>query len=83
MAAEPTHTAELDARGLKCPLPVLRARKAIKPLAAGEVLLMLATDPAASQDLPAFCETTGHKLLAHDEKSINDELVLRFWIEKS
>ncbi|MGB0844799.1 MAG: sulfurtransferase TusA family protein [Alphaproteobacteria bacterium] len=77
------HTAELDARGLKCPLPVLRARRAMKPLATGDVLLMLATDLAAAQDVPAFCETTGHVLKKHDSTELEGEAVLRFWIEKS
>ena len=53
----------LDAKGLKCPLPVLKARKAMKPLAAGETLLVEATDPSAAQDFASFCETTGHELL--------------------
>lgn len=53
----------LDANDLKCPLPVLRARRAMKPLAAGEVLRIEATDPGAVKDFAAFCETTGHILL--------------------
>lgn len=57
----------LDVKGLKCPLPVLRARKALKPLAAGEVLEVHATDPSAVQDFASFCETTGHALLGSDE----------------
>lgn len=81
--ADIVHTAELDARGLKCPLPVLRARKAIKPLAVGEVLKMLATDPAALQDLPAFCKVTGHKLLAQETAKFENESVVVFWIQKA
>ena len=53
----------LDAKDLKCPLPVLRARRAMKPLAAGAVLRIEATDPGAVKDFAAFCETTGHVLL--------------------
>jgi tRNA 2-thiouridine synthesizing protein A len=53
----------LDAKGLKCPLPVLRARKAMKPLATGDILLVEATDPSAVQDFKSFCETTGDGLL--------------------
>jgi tRNA 2-thiouridine synthesizing protein A len=52
----------LDARGLKCPLPVLRARKAIQGLAPGAVLHVLATDPGSVRDFQAFCEATGHAL---------------------
>lgn len=55
--------AELDATGLKCPMPVLRARRALKPLADGDILRVLADDPAAAKDMPAFCETTGHELV--------------------
>jgi tRNA 2-thiouridine synthesizing protein A len=50
----------LDAQGLKCPLPVLRARKAIRGVPAGGLLQVLATDPAAPQDFRAFCRETGH-----------------------
>lgn len=57
----------LDTKGLKCPLPVLRARKAMKPLAAGDVLAVQATDPGSVQDFRSFCETTGHELLDSDE----------------
>ena len=68
----------LDAKGLACPLPVLRARKAMKPLAAGEVLQILATDPGAVEDFKTFCEVTGHVLLSSGE----DDGVFRFEIQK-
>ncbi len=54
---------ELDARGLLCPLPVLRARKRLMAMAPGQVLRVLATDPAAAIDLPHFCAQTGHGML--------------------
>jgi tRNA 2-thiouridine synthesizing protein A len=57
-----THT--LDAKDLTCPLPVLRARKAIKHLAPGDILEVAATDPAAVRDFPAFCEATGNELIS-------------------
>lgn len=53
----------LDARGLQCPLPVLRANKVLKTMAAGAELEVLATDPAAPQDFASFCKTTGHALV--------------------
>ena len=53
----------LDARGLKCPLPVLKARRALKEVPAGGILRVLATDPGAEQDFAHFCETTGCLLL--------------------
>lgn len=54
----------LDAKGLLCPLPVLRARKALKTLLVGDVLAVEATDPAAPKDFAAFCEATGNRLLS-------------------
>ena len=60
----PDWAAEVDARGLLCPLPVLRARKALAGIATGQVLRLLATDPAARIDLPHFCATAGHEVLA-------------------
>jgi tRNA 2-thiouridine synthesizing protein A len=58
----------LDARGLSCPLPVLRARKAMQKMAAGAVLEVLATDPGTVKDFGAFCEATGNELLARHER---------------
>ena len=57
----------LDVRGLKCPLPVLRANNAIRALSPGETLEVQATDPAAPQDFVNFCETTGHALVESRE----------------
>ncbi|MSO76842.1 MAG: sulfurtransferase TusA family protein [Alphaproteobacteria bacterium] len=56
----------LDATGLKCPLPVLRARRLLKDMAAGERLVVRATDPAAPKDFDAFCAMTGDVLEASD-----------------
>ncbi len=53
---------ELDARGLLCPLPVLKARKRLQGMTRGQVLRMLATDPAAVIDVPHFCNEAGHAL---------------------
>ena len=57
-------TVLLDAQGLMCPLPVLRARKKISEIAPGELLTVLATDPAALRDFQAFCEQTGHPFVS-------------------
>jgi tRNA 2-thiouridine synthesizing protein A len=59
----------LDVRGLKCPLPVLRARKAMQGVARGDVLRVLATDPGTVKDFQAFCAATGHELLGHAEQA--------------
>lgn len=58
----------LDATGLKCPIPVLRARRAMKPLVQGQVIEIHATDPSSVQDFKAFCETTGDDLLESREE---------------
>ncbi|WP_099827693.1 sulfurtransferase TusA family protein [Oceaniglobus indicus] len=55
--------AELDTRGLLCPLPVLKARKRLGTLEPGQILKMLADDPAAVVDVPHFCAEAGHALL--------------------
>jgi tRNA 2-thiouridine synthesizing protein A len=59
----------LDATGLRCPLPVLKARKALKEMASGQVLEVRATDAAAPKDFRAFCEMTGDALLAADDEN--------------
>jgi tRNA 2-thiouridine synthesizing protein A len=71
--------ATLDATGLLCPLPVLKARRALKPLAAGAILEILATDPGATRDFEHFCQTTGCELLEAREEPGG---VLRFWLKK-
>ena len=58
-----THDAELDAVGLLCPLPVLKARKRLEPLRRGQILMMRADDPAAVVDVPHFCAEAGHTLI--------------------
>jgi tRNA 2-thiouridine synthesizing protein A len=58
---------ELDARGLNCPLPILRAKKALTDMQSGQVLKVLATDPGAVKDFQAFSRQTGHPLLSHGE----------------
>jgi len=57
---------ELDAQGLLCPLPVLKARKRLLGMASGQVLRLMATDPAAVVDVPHFCAEAGHVLLGSE-----------------
>ncbi len=54
---------ELDARGLTCPLPILKAKKALSDMASGEVLKVLATDPGSVRDFQAFSRQTGNELV--------------------
>lgn len=58
---------ELDARGLNCPLPILRAKKALAEMQSGQVLRIVATDPGSVKDFQAFCKQTGHTLLEQAE----------------
>ena len=68
----------LDVKGMSCPLPVLRANKALRALEPGDRLRVLATDRAAVADFQAFCRETGHALVAQGE----DNGVLSFTIRK-
>ena len=72
-------SATLDATGLLCPLPVLKARRALKPLAPGGVLEVLATDPGATKDFEHFCQTTGCEMLEAIEQPGG---ILRFLLRK-
>ena len=58
---------EVDARGLNCPLPILRTKKALADMASGEVLKIMATDPGSGRDFQAFAKQTGNELLEHQE----------------
>ncbi len=58
---------ELDAKGLNCPLPILRAKKAVGKLESGQVLKIIATDPGSVKDFEAFCNQTGNELLESTE----------------
>ena len=53
----------LDAKGLNCPLPILKAKKALKDVPTGETLKIVATDPGSVADFEAFCRTTGNELV--------------------
>jgi tRNA 2-thiouridine synthesizing protein A len=60
---------ELDTRGLNCPLPILKAKKALKEVAAGDTLRVVATDPGSVSDFAAFCRTTGNDLVEQSEEN--------------
>jgi len=67
----------LDVRGMTCPLPVLKANKALRALAPGATLAVLATDPAAVKDFQAYAQETGHELVAWAEEGDAFRFVLR------
>ncbi len=69
----------LDAKGLTCPLPILRARKALNAVPTGEILQVLSTDPGAVADFEAFCRTTGNELL----ESKSEDGVYSFLIKRT
>ena len=73
-----TWDVELDTLGLLCPLPILKARKRLMSMKSGEVLRMLADDPAAMIDVPHFCFETNYKLLSQEIKGNQ----LLFFIQK-
>jgi len=78
MVTDPAVTT-LDVSALKCPLPVLKARKALAALAPGAMLEVLADDPGAAEDFAAFCEATGHRLVGQSMETG----VQRFLIQKA
>jgi tRNA 2-thiouridine synthesizing protein A len=68
----------LDAKGLNCPLPILKAKKALKDVPMGGTLQVIATDPGAVKDFEAFCRTTGNELMESKE----DDKVFSFLIKR-
>ena len=68
---------EIDALGLLCPLPVLKARKRMQGMAAGQVLSLLTDDPAARIDVPHFCRQEGHDLLETSEDGSARKFLIR------
>lgn len=76
MSFQPDHT--LEAQGLRCPEPVMMIRKSIRSMANGEVLLILADDPATKRDVPNFCQFMDHQLI----KAETEQLPYRYWVQK-
>ena len=60
---------ELDVKGLNCPLPILRAKKALADMESGQTLKIIATDPGSVKDFAAFCKQTGNPLLSSEESA--------------
>lgn len=69
----------LDARGLNCPLPILRTRKALSALTAGETLKVISSDPGSIKDISSFCQQTGDELL----ENFTDQAEFTFIIRKA
>lgn len=70
---------EVDARGLNCPLPILRAKKALAELASGDILHVVATDPSSMRDFQAFCRQTGNALVRQFE---NDQREFEHFLKR-
>lgn len=68
----------VDAKGLACPMPIVRTKKAMDGLSSGQILEVHATDKGAKNDLTAWAVSGGHSLLKHEEEAG----VLKFWIQK-
>lgn len=68
---------EVDARGLNCPLPILKAKKALAELQSGQLLRVLCTDPGSARDFQAFAQQTGNALVAQSEAQGEFTHVLR------
>ena len=62
---------EVDARGMNCPLPILKAKKALAEIESGQLLKVVCTDPGSVRDFQAFCKQTGHGLV--DQQTLDDE----------
>ena len=77
MASETPEPLTIDAIGLKCPLPVLLARRALAKLGTGAVLVVMADDPLARIDLPAFCQAEGHELLGIEAAALGQIFRIR------
>ena len=67
----------VDAKGLNCPIPILKAKKAMKDVPSGGTLEVFATDPGAVQDFEAFCRSTGHELVESNVEDGTYSFVIR------
>jgi tRNA 2-thiouridine synthesizing protein A len=79
MTEDKTHDTDvlLDVTGFQCPIPVLKARRAVRNMTPGDILTVLATDPASMIDFKHFCNTTGHELLDSSESDDIYKYVIR------
>jgi tRNA 2-thiouridine synthesizing protein A len=68
---------DVDARGMKCPLPILKAKKALNDMQTGDILRVMATDPGSVRDFNAFARQTGNELVSHEELDAEFTFFLR------
>ena len=69
--------AVVDARGLSCPMPIVKTAQAVRPLASGSILEVLATDPGSQRDFVAWCRATGHELVEQTTEGTVHRFVIR------
>jgi tRNA 2-thiouridine synthesizing protein A len=72
-----TFDKELDTTGLNCPLPILKAKKALSDMGSGQLLRVISTDPGAWRDFPAFAKQTGNTLLSSEKRAADYVFVLQ------
>ncbi len=78
-AVDPTPALELDCRGMNCPLPILKTKKALGAIEIGQILHMVATDPGSVPDIAAFSRRTGHEIVRQSE----GEGEYAFWLRRT
>lgn len=78
-SSDPTPALELDCRGMNCPLPILKAKKAINSVEVGQIVKMVATDPGSIPDVAAFSRRTGHETVQQAE----GDGVYTFWLRRT
>ena len=77
MTQELTFTKTLDARGLLCPMPVIKTQNMIKAMHAGETLQVISTDPGVKQDIPTWCRINGHEVIDITEDQLDILISIR------
>ena len=70
-------TVQVDARGLSCPMPIVKTAQAVRPLASGSVVEVLSTDPGSQRDFVAWCRATGHELVEQSTEGTVHRFVIR------
>lgn len=74
---------QLDTLGLFCPMPIIKTSKKIKELAIGQVLEVVSDDEGIKEDMPAWCETTGHNFLGLEEERNDDSIHYKAYVKKA